>query len=55
MKKEAKISLELTQAENFDHKKYFENLKTKSIGTILMYSDLVESTMNSITKYLINF
>ncbi|CAF0989299.1 unnamed protein product [Brachionus calyciflorus] len=50
MKKDSKIDLTLTQTKNFDFKKYFENLKTKKIGTILMYSDLVESTMNSITN-----
>ncbi|RNA11303.1 biotin-- ligase [Brachionus plicatilis] len=50
MKKEANIDLESTKADNFEHKKYFENLQAKSIGSIIMYSDLVESTMNSITN-----
>lgn len=50
MKPEANIDLESTWTDNFDHKTYFQNLKTKSLGSIIMYSDLVESTMNSISK-----
>jgi hypothetical protein len=34
----------------FNQRVYFENLKTKSFGSLLLYAELVETTMNSIEE-----
>jgi hypothetical protein len=37
-------------ARHFDEKTYFSNLSTKKVGSIILFTELAESTMSSIEK-----
>jgi hypothetical protein len=52
LSKDVQLSTSETNA-NFNHNTYFKTLDTKRMGHVVLFSHVVTSTMNTITRYIL--